>query len=202
LNYVVSFKNRFIAKGCFVSVFDKKYWLELLNPKDIIKTTIQTIVGTVLIGSFFLVASDYIFPVPNIHGKWKFTTMPTSALSTKHSIMQLTYTIRIFQEGDKFKGIGEKIKAEIPKNNYGIAPLVENYDGKSRVKIEIEGYIENNYFAQDKIRMIYTEGGSNGKGPRDTVTIQNLFLTNNDELTGYFDSTISDSVGKVIWNKY
>ena len=96
----------------------------------------------------------------------------------------------------------EKIKAEIPKNNYGLDPMVENYSGKSRVKIEIEGYIEKNYFAQDKIRIIYTEGGSYGKGPRDSVTIQNLFLINTDELTGYFDSTIADSVGKVIWTKY
>ena len=184
-----------------MSVFNKKFWLEVLSPKEIIKTTIQTIVGTVLIGSFFMVASDYIFPAPDIHGKWEFTTMPTSASSSKHSIMQLTYTIRIFQEGNKFRGIGEKIKAEIPENNNGIDPLVENYDGRSRIKIEIEGYIENNYIAQDRIKVIYTEGGSNGEGPRDTVTIQNLSLTNNGELTGNFDSTISDMVGKVIWKK-
>ena len=69
------------------------------------------------------------------------------------------------------------------------------------MKIEIEGYIENNSFAQDKIKVIYTEGSNNGKCPRDTVTIQNLFMTNNYELTGYFDSTISDTVGKVIWGK-
>ncbi len=185
-----------------MSAFDKRYWLEILNPKDIIKTTTQTIVGTVLIGSFFMVASDYIFPAPNIHGRWEFTTMPTDAMSPKHSIMQLTYTIRIFQEGNKFRGIGEKIKAEIPKNNNGITPLIEHYNGRSRVKIDIEGYIENNYFAQDKIKVIYTEGGANGNGPRDTVSIQNLFLNSNDQLTGYFDSTISDTVGKVTWKKY
>lgn len=60
-----------------MSTFDKEYLLEVLNPRGIIKTTTQTIVGTVLIGSFFMVASDYIFPAPNIHGKWLFTTKPS-----------------------------------------------------------------------------------------------------------------------------
>ena len=185
-----------------MSAFDKKYWQEVLNPRDIIKTTTQTIVGTVLIGSFFMVASDYIFPAPDIHGRWMFTTMPTSANSSKHSIMQLSYTLRIFQEGNKFKGIGEKIKAEIPKNKHGISPLIEHYNGRSRVKIEIEGYIQNNYFAQDKIKVIYTEGGGDVNGPRGTVSIQNLTIKTGDQLTGFFDSTISDTVGKVVWKKY
>ncbi len=185
-----------------MSAFDKAYWLEVLNPRDIIKTTTQTIVGTVLIGSFFMVASDYIFPAPNIHGRWVFTTKPTKAQSPKHSIMQLTYTIRIFQEGNKFKGVGEKIKAEIPNNDFGITPLVEHYNGRSRVKIEIEGYIENNYFAQDKIKVIYTEGGASGKGPRASVSIQNLTFNTSDDLAGHFDSTISDTVGNVVWKKH
>lgn len=90
---------------------------------------------------------------------------------------------------------------KIPVNNQGIAPLVEHYNGKSRVKIEIEGYIENNYFAEDKIKVFYTEGGANAKGPRASVSIQSLSINSSNELTGYFDSTISDTLGTVIWKK-
>ena len=101
-----------IIRNYFMSVLEKTYWLEVFSPKDIIKTTIQTIVGTFLLGSFFMVASDYIFPTPDLHGRWEFTTTPTTAVSKKHSIMQLTYTIRIFQEGNKLRGVGEKVRAD------------------------------------------------------------------------------------------
>jgi hypothetical protein len=183
-----------------MKIFEKKYWLEVFNPKDIIKTTAQTIVGTILIGSFFMVASDYIFPPPDLHGRWEFTTSPKYAHSHKHEIMKLTYTIRIFQEGNKFKGIGEKIKAEIPENELGVQSLKEEYVGKARTRIQLEGYIKNNYFSKDRIRVFYTEGGESN-GPRSTATIQNLYFINDDELEGIFDSTISESMGKVRWTK-
>ncbi len=115
--------------------------------------------------------------------------------------MQLTYTIRMFQEGNKLKGVGEKVRAVIPNNSKNIMVVDEEYSGKQRVRIQIEGYIENNYFAQDKIKIFYTEGGKGSQGPRKTVTIQDLYLADNGDLIGNFDSTVSDSVGKVIWKK-
>lgn len=184
-----------------MSILTKQYWIDVLNPQQIVKTTIQTIIGTILIGSFFMVASDYIFPPPNIHGKWEFTTYPDTAKSKTHSIMELSYTVRIFQEGNKLKGVGEKIQAEIPKNNLGIQELKEQYNGKQRTRIELEGFIEKNYFLQNKIKFIYHEGGSNGKGPRKTVTIQSLTVKDSNTLIGNFDSTISDSMGKTTWKK-
>jgi hypothetical protein len=183
--------------GRIMSILSKHYWQEVFSPKDIIKTTLQTIVGTVLIGSFFMVASDYIFPTPSMHGRWEFTTMPDTALSKKHSVMQLTYTVVLFQEGNKIKATGEKTGAVVPVNNKGVNPVIDSYPPGKRVRTEILGYVSNNYFAPDEVTIFYNEGGAN----RNTSTIQTLSIIDENTLEGVFDSTISDSKGKVVWHR-
>lgn len=183
--------------------FEKYYWKEVFSPKDIIKTTVQTIIGTILIGSFFMVSSDYIFPTPNLHGHWSFTTYPklTASQDRKNKVMQLTYSVRLLQEGNKIIGVGEKISAEVPHNNLGVTEFKESYTGSERVHIKIKGYIENNYFADDEIRILYYEGQHDEK-VRETVTIQDLKLNDKQGMKGIFDSTIADTKGYVVWERY
>jgi hypothetical protein len=85
----------------------------------------------------------------------------------------------------------------VPVNNKGVNPVIDSYPPGKRVRTEILGYVSNNYFAPDEVTIFYNEGGAN----RNTSTIQALSIIDENTLEGVFDSTISDSKGKVVWHR-
>jgi len=163
-----------------------------------LKGLVQTLVGTFSVGFVFFVANDYFFKTPNLNGRWDFTTKPTFARSQTIEIMQLSYTVLLYQEGEKIKGVGEKTRAVIPAGNkYNRRPLDEKYDvgTPARVRIEIEGYIDKNYLSADRLILQYNEQGTK----RLTSTFHTLLIEDDKTMSGGFKSTISDSEGEVSW---
>ena len=76
-----------------MKILSSKYWGDVFDPAMIIKTTLQTIIGSVLIGSFFMVLSDYIFKPINMNGRWNLTLKPDKALSMNNQCVFITYSV-------------------------------------------------------------------------------------------------------------
>ena len=99
-----------------MSILNRAYWKEVFSPSMIIKTTMQTIIGSMLVGSFFMLFSDFIFKPSNLHGHWELTLYPEKADAKMNKCIDLTYSVLIMQRGINIIASGEKIK-DSPSTN-------------------------------------------------------------------------------------
>ncbi len=71
------------------------------------------------------------------------------------------------------------------------------FERDKRVHIEIAGTVKNNILIKDNLSLHYIEHGRK----RDSSTILNMEIINNNTLSGTFFSTAADSSGKTNWVK-
>jgi hypothetical protein len=182
-----------------MKMLSRKYWHDVFDPAMIIKTTLQTIVGTILIGSFFMVANDYIFIPIDINGRWNLTLKPEKAKSMKNQCVYITYSVLLVQNGKEIVGHGEKSQDfKSPESSCEDVNIPERTidPGKGK-KINISGFIQNNYIANDSITLSYQEGKKNDL----RFTMASFGVSDDNELHGWYKSNISRAEGKILLSR-
>ena len=153
--------------------------------------TAAAICTTVVLAMAFMIFNDYISPPPNLGGRWMFTTQVMDTSYNPYKDMQVTYQALIVQDDLQLRGTGEKLSAKSTKFE------LEQYVGKARTNITIEGSIKRNYFSRDELVIHYTEDG----GKRISSTLHQLEHFDPNVMCGCFLSTIADTTGTVWWQK-
>lgn len=177
-----------------MSLLKKEYWKEVFSPSMIIKTTMQTIIGSMLVGSFFMLFSDFIFKPSNLNGHWELTLYPEKADARMNRCLDLTYSVLIMQKGVNIIASGEKIK-DTPSNNAQCQPNSipsQSYKAGKRKKIKITGFIETSYMTDDILTLSYYEG----KKDKERFTIATLNIKEN-KIEGEYLSHISSARGRI-----
>ena len=178
-----------------MSIFTQLYWKEVFNPAMIIKTTMQTIIGSLLVGAFFMVFSDFIFKPDDLSGRWELTLEPEKASSVLNSCVDITYTVLVMQNGINIVASGEKIRDAKSKKLACKDVNIENREiaiGKGK-KIKITGFIQNNYIDNDVLSLSYFEG----KKDNQRFTIAVLEMNADENIKGWYKSTIGRTRGKI-----
>lgn len=176
-------------------MLNKEYWKDVFNPAMILKTSLQTIIGSVLVGSFFMVFSDYIFQPLNMNGRWELTLEPTFAVSNTNRCVNITYSVLFMQKGVNLLASGEKILDKKSSDKECISSNVTDRKippGKGK-RIDLTGFIQNNYFTPDVLTISYKEGAPN----KQRFTIGSLKIEEDELITGKYDSNISRAEGKI-----
>jgi N-acetylmuramoyl-L-alanine amidase len=158
--------------------------------KEFFTSVFATVVGGAILSLLFFIVSDFIFRLPSVGGRWVFSTIVNESNLERYKGMQLIYTALLNQEGQKISGTAEKI-AE--KTNEG----TKFYTGKNRVHLEITGYITRKYLSKDQIAIHYIEHGD----LRHSSTIHQLKMKKDNSMSGFYDSTVADQSGSVVWTR-
>jgi hypothetical protein len=178
-----------------MSILKKEYWKEVFSPSMIIKTTMQTIIGSMLVGAFFMLFSDFIFKPYDLHGRWELTLQAEKSSSKKLSCVDITYTVLIMQKGVNIIAAGEKIRDSKSKREECKDVLVEERHiniGKGK-KIKITGFIQNSYIEEDILTLSYFEG----KRDNQRFTIAALTINKDKKIEGWYNSNIGHTEGKI-----
>ena len=175
------------------------FWRDVFDPAMIVKTTLQTIIGTVLLGSFFMVCADYIFKPIDLSGRWNMTLKPEKAMSMNNKCVDITYSVLFTQNGSEIVGGGEKSRDS--KSNNLACKEKEIFErevdpGKGK-KIHVTGYMKNNYIADDSISISYLEGNQDNL----RFTMASLNVNGQNEIRGWYMSNISRAEGEIILSR-
>jgi hypothetical protein len=182
-----------------MKLMSRKYWSDVFDPAMIVKTTLQTIIGSILIGSFFMILSDYVLKPIDMNGRWDLTLKPKTALGKNNQCVDITYSVLFVQEGLEITGFGEKWKDRKSSNQ-----KCKDHDifertvdpGKGR-KIIISGFIHTNYIVNDLLSLSYKEG--NEKNTR--FTIASFKIKADNKIRGWYKSSISRAEGVIVLSK-
>ncbi|XCN75142.1 MAG: hypothetical protein Q3M24_10530 [Candidatus Electrothrix aestuarii] len=176
-----------------MKIFTINYWKEVFQPELIIKTTLQTIIGTVMMGAFFMFFSDYVFKPLDLNGRWTLRIAPEEARSEKLGCVDIAYTVLVVQKGLEITAEGEKV--EDTKSERGACKDIDIYErkidpGKGK-KIKITGFVNKNYFSDDILTISYLEG------EQERVTMGVLSANDKDHISGWYESNISRAKGRI-----
>ena len=152
---------------------------------------VQAIVTTVVLGIGFTIFNDFVAPIPDLTGRWKFTVVYEETADSKFQGLNVTYEMIWIQDGFKLSGHGEKLSDRGPTQNS------VDYVGDQRIDIELTGRITRRYFSQDVLVLQYKEFGLK----RESSTVQRLTLCSKDALSGCFLTTIANTSGPVWWQR-
>jgi hypothetical protein len=155
------------------------------------KETAAAICTTVVLAMAFMLFNDYISPPPDLGGRWMFTAHTKETSYAPYKNMQVTYQALIIQDNLQLRGTGEKLSAIGPGFD------LEQYDGKARTNIRIEGSIKRNYFSRDELVIHFEEEGSK----RSSSTLHQLEHFDPNMMCGCYLTTASDSGGSVWWQR-
>lgn len=170
-----------------------KSWTRRLKDRisSIWNQVVQAIVTTVVLGIGFTIFNDFVAPIPDLTGKWKFTVVYEETADSKFQGLNVTYEMIWIQDGFKLSGHGEKLSDRGPTQNS------VDYVGDQRIDIELTGRITRRYFSQDVLVLQYKEFGLK----RESSTVQRLTLCSKDALSGCFLTTIANTSGPVWWQR-
>lgn len=152
-------------------------------------TVLQAFITTLVLSAGYMVFNDFIAPVPDLTGRWKFTIYYENTANTKFQGLAVTYQVLMIQDGFNLSGHGEKISERGPTQK------ALDYVGAQRTSIEVIGRITRRFFLGDVVVFRYKEAGLR----RETSTIQRLVLCSRGALSGCFLTTIADTSGPVRW---
>ena len=155
------------------------------------KHAAASIVASVAFSVAFMIFNDYIFPPPNLSGRWKFTVIYEDTAASKFQDMQVTYQALLIQEGLHLTGSGEKMSA--------VSPTIaqEEYPSADRANVELSGNIRRNYFSPDELIIHYKEAGAR----RESSTLHELKYFDPQAMCGCFVTTIASTRGTVWWRR-
>ena len=155
------------------------------------KNAASSIVASVAFSVAFMIFNDYIFPPPNLSGRWKFTVIYEETSVPRFQDMQVTYQALLIQEGLHLTGSGEKMSAVSPTIQ------LETYEAAQRGNVELSGNIRRNYFSPDQLVMHYKEAGAK----RESSTLHELEYFDPEAMCGCFVTTIANTRGTVWWRR-
>ena len=137
----------------------------------------------------FMVFNDYIAPVPDLSGRWKFTVVYEDTALPRFEGLKVSYQVLLVREGLDLSGSGEKLSDRGPD----VEPA--DYDSGRGANIEVMGNVTRNYFSPDALVIHYREAGR----LRESSTLHELEYFDEDTMCGCFQSTIADTLGSVWW---
>ena len=169
-----------------------KSWTRLVDMTSTIgNQAVQALVTTIVLSIGFMAFNDFIAPIPDLTGRWKFTVVYEETANNRFQGLAVTYQVVWIQDGFKLSGHGEKLSDRGPKQD----PV--DYVGDQRANIELTGRITRRYFSPDVLVLKYEEVGVK----RESSTIQRLTICSQDALGGCFLTTIADTSGPVWWQR-
>ncbi len=152
---------------------------------------LEAIVTTIVLSVGFMAFNDFIAPIPDLTGRWKFTVVYEDTANNRFQDLTVTYQVIWIQDGFNLSGHGEKLSDRGPNQE------AEDYVGDQRINIELTGRITRRYFSQDVLVLQYKEIGLK----RESSTVQRLTLCSKDALSGCFLTTIANTSGPVWWQR-
>lgn len=147
---------------------------------------IATLVGGVGLTFLFFFSREKLFPIPKVTGRWYLEMTTVNTAYNPYKGMILRYMIIIWKEGNIIKGSAEKI---YEKSSAG----EREYNGKSRTRAEIAGYIEKNYLGKDRVYLHAVENGHE----RQSTNFYDLLVMSESEMIGDFNSMVANQDGNV-----
>jgi len=146
----------------------------------------------ILIAFLALISIDQFYATPQLGGMWEFTIEVDDTTYSDYKQMQLTYQAVLLQKELQFSGAGDKYaEKSLPEL------VIKELSGEDRVPITLSGYIEKNFFSDNKVFISISEQGS----LRISATFHELSIESDDLLTGTFYSTIANTKGRVSWRR-
>ena len=169
-----------------------KLWTRLVPiASSIGNYVLEAIVTTVTLSIGFMAFNDFIVPMPDLTGRWKFTVIYKDTANKRFQDLTVTYQVIWVQSGLELSGHGEKL------SDRGLKQSHKDYHGDERINIEVTGRITRRYFSQDILVIQYKEAGLR----RESSSLQRLVLCGKDGLGGSFMTTIANTSGPVWWQR-
>lgn len=137
--------------------------------------------------------SDFVFQPPNINGRWEMVLFPKQADNEALACINLHYAVLFAQKGLELVGSGEKDKDEKSKDERckSLNAELHHYAPGKGTRMELAGYIENNYLSATRLTFSYREGR------HDRFTMTELTLRSDGVWHGQYTSQISRAQGEI-----
>lgn len=161
-----------------------------MNFDSFIPSIIATVVGGVTLALFFFWARKKLFPLPDIAGRWYFEVGTINTSYKPYSGMVLRYVAMLWREGNRIQGTAEKI---YEKSSTG----KKEYVGENRTRGMVDGYLEKNYFAKDRLYLHMVEDGHG----RESTNYYDVIIRSDKEMVGSFNSMVANQDGEVTWQR-
>lgn len=153
------------------------------------KKILLSVLTTLTLGIVYFAYDNWIYPTPDISGKWEFETTVEDTSYQKFQGMKLTYEVFLTQNNEQLSGNGEKFR----ENLNGV---LKDYVGTERTPISVTGRVEKNFLGKHMVHIQYEMKGK----LRDSTAQQKLEL-DGDIMRGRFSSTIARESGAVVWHR-
>ncbi len=96
----------------------------------------------------------------------------------------------LWREGNRVRGTAEKI---YEKSSTG----ERDYVGANRTRGVVDGYLEKNYFAKDRLYLHVVEDGHG----RESTNFYDVVIKSEKEMVGTFNSMVANQDGEVTWQR-
>lgn len=156
---------------------------------EIPKKIFVSVLTTLTLAAIYFIGENWVFPTPDLSGKWVFVTTVEDSSYTPYIGMKLSYEVFIQQRNDQLEGTGEKFMEDLNG-------VEKEYVGTKRIKLRLKGRVEKKFFGKDVVRIQYEMKGLS----RDT-TAQHQLTLDGDIMEGRFSSTIAKEIGSVVWQR-
>lgn len=147
---------------------------------------IATVAGGIILAALFFFAKEKLFPLAKLTGRWHLEQTTHATSYNPYTGMVLRYVVMLWREGNRVEGTAEKI---YEKSSTG----ERTFSGENRTRATVTGYVEKNYFGEDKIYLHIIEDGHG----RESTTFYEITTNCADTFFGNFSSMVADQTGKV-----
>lgn len=151
---------------------------------------LATVIGGIILAVIFFWSRENLFSIPEMTGKWYFQIKTVQTAYRPYEGMVLRYVAILYREGNKVEGTVEKIYENSTTGE-------REFVGENRTRGSVVGYIEKNYFSNDKVFLHVVE---NGHG-RESTNFYKLLVLPNGEMKGEFSSMVADQEGITEWRR-
>lgn len=164
-----------------MSIFNKSYWSDVLDSKTILKTAVQTILGTIIVSTFFMVFHDYFADKTDFTGGWTITLTPSNTykdfiengddyIPVPYSVDELkdninkclitTYKFDTIFNETSISGVGtkytEKLSNKIKNCKFAFKDAKLNNFDKNKFSAKINGTVSLHYLSDDIYKLLLT----------------------------------------------
>jgi len=161
-----------------------------MNFDSFIPSIIATVIGGVTLTLLFFWAREKLFPIPDISGRWYFEMRTINTSYEPCTGMVLRYVAMLWREGNRVHGTAEKIYENSSTGE-------RDYVGANRTRGVVDGYLEKNYFAKDRLYLHVVEDGHG----RESTNFYDVVIKSEKEMVGAFNSMVANQDGEVTWQR-
>jgi hypothetical protein len=151
---------------------------------------LATVVGGCILTFLFFLIREKCFPLPDVNGMWYIKNITKKSAYTPYKGMTLGYTAILWCDGHRISGTSEKTY-ECSLNGE------RNFIGTNRCRGVVDGFIQKNYFSNDKIVLHVVEDGF---GRESTYSYELTVHEKTKKLEGTFSTMVADQDGSSTWS--